>query len=130
MRTITSQKPGLRAHEDSVRFTPDEIVTALRGILGARLVAYIGHVTSTRPVSEWAAGTRKPSEETIDRLRTAYFVAALLREHEGPATVQSWFKGMNPQLNDQAPALLLREKPLNEVGPEVTAAARSFAFVG
>jgi hypothetical protein len=63
-------------------------------------------------------------------LRTAYFIAALLREREGAATVQSWFKGMNPQLDDQAPARLLRDQPLNVVGPEVTAAARSFAFVG
>ena len=113
-----------------MRFTTEEIVSGLRDILGARLVAYIGHVSSTRPVSEWADGLRKPSEEVVDRLRTSYFIAALLRESEGPATVQSWFKGMNPQLNDQAPALLLRNEPLNEVGPEVTAAARSFAFVG
>jgi len=116
MTTTTTQKPGLRAHEESVRFTPAEIVAGLREIVGARLVAYLGHVSSTRPVGEWADGIRKPSEETLDRLRTAYFIAALLREREGASTVQSWFKGMNPQLN--------------VVGPEVTAAARSFAFVG
>lgn len=130
MTATTTQKPGLRAHEESVRFTPAELVSALREILGARLVAYLGRVSSTRPVGEWAEGSRKPSEETLDRLRTAYFIAALLREREGAATVQSWFKGMNPQLDDQAPARLLRDQPLNVVGPEVTAAARSFAFVG
>jgi len=130
MTTATSQKPGLRAHEESVRFTPAELVVALREIVGARLVAYLGHVSSTRPVGEWAEGSRKPSEETVDRLRTAYFIAALLREREGAATVQSWFKGMNPELDDQAPARLLREQPLNVVGPEVIAAARSFAYVG
>lgn len=130
MRATTTQKPGLRAHEESVRFSPAEIVSGLREILGARLVAYLGHVTSTRPVGEWADGSRKPSAETIDRLRSAYFVAALLREREGAATVQSWFKGMNPQLDDQAPAMLLREQPLDTAGPAVLAAARSFAFVG
>jgi hypothetical protein len=130
MRISASQKPGLRAHEDSVRFTTEKIVAELRDILGARLVAYIGHVSSTRPVAEWASGSRKPSRETIDRLRAAYFIAALLRESEEPATVQSWFQGMNPRLDDRAPALLLRDGVLNEVGPEVTSAARAFAFAG
>lgn len=72
----------------------------------------------------------KLSEDKLDRLRTAYFVAALLREREGAATVQSWFKGMNPQLDDQAPALLLREQPITIAGPAVMAAARAFAFIG
>jgi hypothetical protein len=116
-----------RAHEDSIRLPTAEIVARLRDILGPRLVAYIGHVSSTRPVAEWVAGARKPSGETVDRLRSTYFVAALLRECEEPATVQSWFKGMNPQLDDRAPAMLLRDMPLTEVGGEIVAAARSFA---
>lgn len=130
MRTTTTQRPGLRAHEESVRFTPAEIASGLREILGARLVAYLGKVNSTRQVSEWAAGQTTLSADKLDRLRTAYFVAALLREREGPATVQSWFKGLNPQLDDQAPALLLREHPLATAGPAVVAAARAFAFIG
>lgn len=129
MGTVT-QKPGLRAYEESVRFTPAEIVAGLREIVGARVIAYIGHVNTTRPVKEWAEGERKPSEETMDRLRLAYFVAALLREREGAATVQSWFKGMNPRLDDQAPVRVLRDQPLDTAGPEIIAAARSFAFVG
>ena len=130
MRPTTTQRPGLRAHEESVRFTPAEIASGLREILGARLVAYMGRVTSTRQVNEWATGQTKLSEDKLDRLRTAYFVAALLREREGAATVQSWFKGMNPQLDDQAPALLLRDQPLATAGPAVVAAARAFAFIG
>jgi hypothetical protein len=130
MAKASTQKPGLRAHEDSIRFTPAEITTALREILGARLVAYIGHVNSTRPVGEWATGASKPSGETLERLRTAYYIAALLRERESPATVQSWFQGMNPQLNDRAPARLLRDEPVHVVRPDVIAAALSFAFVG
>ena len=130
MPIAPGQKPGLRAYEDSVRFTPAEIVTGLREILGARLVAYLGHVSSTRPVGEWADGAHTPSQDTIDRLRAAYFIAALLREHEGAATVQSWFMGMNPQLNDQAPARVLRDSPLQDVSPDIVAAARAFAYMG
>jgi hypothetical protein len=129
MTTVT-QRTEARAHQDSIRFTPEEIADGLREILGSRLVAYLGHVTSTRQVEGWATGSVALSDDKLDRLRVAYHVAALLRDHEGPATVQAWFKGMNPQLDDQAPAQLLREQPLGSAGPAVLAAARAFAFIG
>jgi hypothetical protein len=130
MVTTISQKPGLQAYEDSIRLPFDELAARLRDILGARLVAYIARLNSTRPVKEWIEDGRKPGGETVDRLRKTYHIAALLREVEGQATVQSWFKGMNPQLDYQPPARILRDESLDEAGPEVLAAALSFAFVG
>ncbi|MHB1172993.1 MAG: hypothetical protein ACYCZY_11000 [Lacisediminihabitans sp.] len=130
MAPTTTQRPGLRAHTEAVSFTLPEIVSHLLDILGPRLVAYIGNVKSTRPVGEWAHGQRTPGEVDADRLRAAYQIAALLRETEGPATVQSWFKGMNPELDDASPGRVLREEVPEEAGPKVMAAARSFAFVG
>jgi hypothetical protein len=43
---------------------------------------------------------------------------------------QAWFQGLNPILDDRAPALLLREGELADIGPRVLAAARQFAAVG
>lgn len=131
-RTIlaSEQRPGLRAYEDSVRLTLPEVVTKLREILGARLVAYIGNVKSTQPVAAWASGQRSPGEVDADRLRLAFQIGGLLRERYSAITVQSWFKGMNPALRDTAPARILREGDPVEVGPDVLAAAKSFAFVG
>jgi len=128
--TSTAQKPGLRAHEDAMRSTLPELVAKLREIVGVRLVAYIGNVKSTRPVAQWAAGERTPGETDVDRLRLAYQIAALLREHNEAVTVQSWFKGMNPALDDVSPARVLRESDPAEVGPNVMAAAKAFAFIG
>jgi hypothetical protein len=99
-------------------------------IVGVRLVAYIGNVKSTKPVAEWAVGPREPGETDRDRLFVAYQIAALLRERNEAVTVQSWFKGMNPALNDVSPARVLREGDPSEVGPEVMAAAKAFAFIG
>jgi hypothetical protein len=124
----TTPEPSGR--EDAAQLTSTEIVSGLREILGARLVAYIGHVSSTRSVGEWASGTQSPSEDTLDRLHAAYSIALLLREREGAATVSSWFQGMNPRLGDQAPARVLRDQPIEMVEPEVMAAARSFVYVG
>lgn len=44
--------------------------------------------------------------------------------------VQSWFQGLNPQLEDRSPTRLLWEGDLDEVGPLVLAAARAFAATG
>lgn len=132
MATILSsdQRPGLRAYEDSIRLPFAEIVSRLREMIGVRLTAYIGRVKAARSVTAWAEGSTQPGEIDQERLRHAFYAAALLRERYDTVTVQSWFKGMNPALNDQAPAQVLRERdPLTDAR-EVIAAAKSFAYIG
>lgn len=118
--------PGLSAYEQSVRSTTADVVTALRELLGAKLVAYLGSVNETRAVRQWAEGERAPSNEVVGRLRLAYQVAGLISEREQPRVVQAWFQGLNPQLDDVSPARLLREADLGEAGPRILSAARSF----
>lgn len=67
----TTSRPGLQAWNDSVRFGTDSIVSGLRDIVGAKLVAYIGHVSNTRSVREWADGERAPGAEVVQRLRAS-----------------------------------------------------------
>lgn len=120
----------LRAYEESVRLEEAELVASLRDILGSKLVAYIGSVRETRAVRQWAEGSRTPSRDVLSRLRMAYRIAGLLRERDAAGVVQAWFQGMNPRLDDVAPARLLREGDLEQVGPVVLSAARAFAAAG
>ena len=111
--------------------TQSQLVTALRELLGAKLVAYLGKVKETRAVRQWAEGTRTINNDTdVERLRIAYRAARLIAERDTPAVAQTWFQGLNPILDDRPPALLLREGELSDVGPKVLAAARQFAAVG
>ncbi len=73
-----------------------------------------------------------PYQDKTDerRLRLAYQVAALMAEGDSDEVVQSWFQGLNPQLEDRLPARLLREGDLDEVGLLILAAARSFVATG
>jgi hypothetical protein len=64
------------------------------------------------------------------RLRLALRVAMLISKHDGKEIAQAWFTGLNPQLNDRSPARLLREGDIDDVGPEVIAAARAFVVGG
>jgi hypothetical protein len=128
--TVSDQKPGLRAYQDSVSLPFGELVSRLRETLGVRLVAYIGGVKTTRAVSEWVGGGVQPGEIERDRLQQAFHAAALLRERYDATTVQSWFKGLNPALGDVAPAQRLAEGDPAVVAGDVLAAAKSFAYIG
>lgn len=126
----TTSRPGLAAHTLAVRSTFPEVVTALRELLGPRLVAYLGGVQETRAVHQWADGARAPSDAVQQRLRVALQVASMVAEVEGPRIAQAWLQGLNPQLEDRSPARLLREGELQEVGPAVVGAARAFLVGG
>jgi hypothetical protein len=130
LMAATASRPGLAAHTLVVRSTFPEVVTALRELLGPRLVAYLGAVRETRAVHQWADGARAPSDAVQQRLRVALQVASMVAEVEGPRIAQAWLQGLNPQLDDRSPARLLREGELQEVGPAVVGAARAFLVGG
>ncbi|MFC4604433.1 hypothetical protein [Rhodococcus kronopolitis] len=129
--TAAHPRPDLAAYNAAARMSQAELVTELRELLGAKLVAYLGKVKETRAVRQWADGTRTIGNDVdVERLRIAYRAARLVTERDTPQVAQAWFQGLNPILDDRAPALLLREGDLADVGPLVLAAARQFAAVG
>ena len=128
--TTTPARPDL-AYVNATRLAPAQLVTELRDLLGAKLVAYLGGVKETRAVRQWADGTRQvASGQDLGRLRLAYQAATLLAQREHPGVIQAWFQGLNPTLADRSPARMLREGDIDDVGPQVLAAARQFAAVG
>ena len=129
--TTAHPRPDLAAYNLAARMTQAELVTALREMVGARLVAYLGKVKETRAVRQWAEGTRTIGNDTdVERLGIADRAAKLITARDTAAVAQAWFQGLNPILDDRAPALLLRDGDLADVGPQVLAAARQFAAVG
>jgi hypothetical protein len=91
-----------------------EAVRQLVKFLGSQLTAYIGHVEETRAVREWIAGKRIPHPATEAKLRLTLQIAAYLAEAEGTgpegenATIPAWFLGMNPALDYESPADVIR----------------------
>ena len=76
---LTSAKPDLDAYNNAMSMTTAQLVTALRDLLGAKLVAYLGRVKETRAVRQWAEGTRSIANPAdVDRLRVAYRAAAVI----------------------------------------------------
>jgi hypothetical protein len=121
----------LQAYERSVRADLPELVGELRSVLGSKLVAYIAGVNETRAVQQWSEpGGRRPSNAVEQRLKIAFRVAELIAASDGDRVAQSWFQGLNPRLDDVSPARALREGDLDEVGPKILDAARTFAANG
>jgi hypothetical protein len=130
MAVSTPPRPDLEAHTTAMRLDFPVVVKELRELLGPRLVAYIAGVRETRTVREWTDGAAVKRADIEPRLRTAFHIARFIGEHDAPSVVQSWFQGLNPQLDDQSPARLIREGELAETGPMVLAAARAFVVGG
>ena len=113
------------AHGLATRLNLPALVRSLQDVLGQRLVAVIAGVSDAKAVGKWARGERSPHPEAERRLRHAFHVTQLLLQQESAETVRAWFLGMNPDLDDQAPALLLAEDP-----QAVLLAARNFLAHG
>lgn len=130
MAVKSPARPELEAYERAMRAGFPDVVARLSELLGARLVAYIGSVKETRAVHEWAAGAREPANLTQRRLRVALQVAETVAALDGEEVAQAFLQGLNPQLEDRSPARLLKEGDLDEIGPQVLGAARSFMLSG
>jgi hypothetical protein len=95
--------------------------TALQDLFGQRLVAAIAGVRDPKAVGRWIRGEDVPRAQAAAALQNALQVVEILRTQEDDDTVRSWFRGMNPDLGDRPPAILVREQPEN-----VAQAARAF----
>jgi hypothetical protein len=128
---LTSAKPDLDAYNSAMAMSTAELVSALRDLLGAKLVAYLAGVKETRAVRQWAEGSRSIANPTeVDRLRVAYRAAAVITARDDKHVAQAWFQGLNPLLDDRSPARVLRDNDLDTAGPQVLTAARQFTAVG
>lgn len=114
------------AHRRSVEYSVRDVAAVLEEHLGRRLVAHVAGVADPKAVGAWSAGTRTPHPEAEARLRTLLQIFVLLQSEENAHTARAWLIGMNPQLNDEAPADALREDRVKDV----LAAARSYAAGG
>jgi hypothetical protein len=125
-------RSDLAAYRHAIRLALPKVVEELVGLLGPKLVAYIAGVGETRAVNEWANGERAPRAPLSNRLRMALRLALMISSIEGRNTplLQAWFLGLNPELDDRSPARMLREGDLDEIGPVVVGAARTFMAEG
>lgn len=116
---------ALTAYERAARASVSEMATYLQDLFGQKLTALMVGSKDPKAVGKWARGERDPHPDVEQRLRGVFQVAVFLLQAESRQTVRAWFMGMNPQLDDRAPALVIGEHPT-----EVMQAARAFLAGG
>ena len=117
-----------RAHERAVRASVAEMATFLQGLVGQKLTAVMVGIEDPKAIGKWARGERSPRGEAGRRLREAYHVATLIALGESDETARAWLLGMNPLLEDRAPAAVIGAHP--DGGMRVMRAAKTFLAHG
>ena len=118
---ITEVEDFLRRSRSESQTTPEpaevpqpsmtEISRYLQDALGPRLTALSVGVSDAREIVSWASGELQPDADIAQRLHNVYGIVQLLLQIETPQAVRAWFLGMNPELDDRAPALTLADEP-------------------
>lgn len=114
------------AHRQTTETSIEQITIFLEEVLGRKLVATLAGVADPKAVGRWASGERSPRPAAEERLRVAYQVFRLLLAEESKHTIRAWFIGLNPQLNDESPTMVIRAGRFQEV----MVAARAYVSGG
>ena len=98
-------------HHKAMNADLKTMASTLVDVMGRAIVAGIVGIRNPKTISRWASGevTSVRDRYTEERLIAAYQVTSLLQEHYGKDTIRSFMLGMNPVLNDESPAIALRE---------------------
>ena len=101
---MTFQDDSTRTDPDGQRI--DHLAEWLEVTLGPRLVAYAIGVTPSE-VCRYAQG-ESPDTEVEKRLRNLYTATWFIASTDGPGTAHAWLMQPKPELDNRAPADLLR----------------------
>jgi hypothetical protein len=86
----------------------DHVTEWLELTLGPRLTAYAVGV-SPGQICRYAHGDDEPAADVERRLRNLYRATWFMAATDGPGTAHDWLVEPNPELENRAPAELLRE---------------------
>jgi hypothetical protein len=102
---MTFEDERTHGRGDSQRI--DHLAEWLEVTLGARLTAYAVGVTAG-DICRFAHGDEVPAAEVAQRLRDLYTATWFIASNDGPGSAHDWLTLPNPQLENRAPADLLR----------------------
>jgi hypothetical protein len=101
--------PKLQAIYVQVMLMPiADVVRELSQTLTGSLIGYVAGVTD-RTVRSWTSGRHALRRGSATKLRVLLTAVRILREVESPKVVLRWFANSNPDLEDKAPAEVLKK---------------------
>lgn len=115
-RQTTATEPEIRARQTTAKRSIGEIARSLHGMLGTALLMYMLDIKDPKTITRWASGQVESIRniEVERRLRAVDQVVEILLEVDSPPTIRGWFLGMDPTLDDEAPADAIRAGQLQD----------------
>lgn len=122
--TVELLDPG-RVEREASRCRLADMARYLQETLGQQVTAYVCGLKDPKMVGRWARG-QKPRPPADLRLRQAYEAVRLIAGAYGPDTAKSWLFGCNSQLDNEAPAYILRYAETFDSMRAIVPTARGF----
>jgi hypothetical protein len=125
---MSAVQEAVAVENDSKTLPISELVDYLCRHLGRQAVAYMAGLKDPQMLADWIGGT-EPRRTNQMRIRYAYRAARMIIEAFDANTAEAWFFGSNSQLDEDAPAAVLRNArqvdDLRYLIPAVKAFARA-----
>jgi hypothetical protein len=93
------------------RFLVRNVTRDLICLVGIRVVTLTVGNNNPEIVASWVTGLEKPTLEQEQILWDTWNVCEVLHPIMPKESLTSWMLGMNPDLDDEAPAVLLKSEP-------------------
>jgi hypothetical protein len=115
------------AYKESVVTPAWEQARHLIAAIGVRYTTAALGLKDARTVRQWVERRAEPREhDVVSRLAVLFRVVRAIESVYTPAVAAAFLRSSNPQLDDEAPLVVLATHPVDEAEQAVLAAARAF----
>ncbi|OBI49784.1 hypothetical protein A5707_16340 [Mycobacterium kyorinense] len=115
------------AYKESVLTPAWEQARHLIGSVGVRYTTAALGLRDARTVRNWVERRAEPREHDVaSRLAVLFRVVKAIESIYSPTVAAAFLRSSNPQLDDEAPLVVLATQPVDEGEQAVLAAARAF----
>jgi hypothetical protein len=115
------------AYKESVVEPPWEQARQLIGSVGVRYTTAALGLRDARTVRNWVERQAAPREhDVVSRLAVLFRAVRAIESIYSPAVAAAFLRSSNPQLDDDAPLVVLATQPVGKAEQAVLLAARAF----
>jgi hypothetical protein len=115
------------AYKESVVTPAWEQARHLIGSVGVRYTTAALGLRDARTVRNWVERQAEPREhDVVSRLAVLFRAVRAIESIYSPTVAAAFLRSSNPQLDDEAPLVVLTTQPVGEAEQAVLAAARAF----
>jgi hypothetical protein len=115
------------AYKESIVLAPWEQARRLVESIGVRYTTAAVGLKDARTVRKWCEERANPREHDVARrLAVLYRVVRALETIYSPAVAAAFLRSSNPQLDEEAPLVVLAGQPVDLAERSVLAAAKAF----